>query len=49
MLIIGIDGVKPMIYIDKFGVLKTIDESEYFADDISEQTMEIVDDWKSIS
>lgn len=35
-----------MIYIDKFGVLKTVDDSEYFSDDISEQTIEIVDDWK---
>jgi len=40
-------GVRSMIYINKFGVLKITDE-EYgdFDEEISEETIQIVDYWK---
>jgi len=38
-----------MIYINQFGVLKIMDESDGFSDDVSEQAIEIVDDWKNLS
>jgi hypothetical protein len=38
-----------MIYIDQFGVLKIVDESDNLSDEIIEQTIEIADDWKSLS
>ena len=43
-----IRGVIPMIYINQFGVLKIVDESDNMSDEVSEQTIEIVDDWKSL-
>jgi hypothetical protein len=49
MIIVGANGVKPMIYINKFGELKMVDESDDSSSDITEQTIEIVDDWKSLS
>ena len=41
-------GVRGMIYINKFGVLKIKDEEDDdFDKEISEETIQIVDYWKS--
>jgi len=32
-----------MIYVNKFGILKIVDESDYWYDEIPEETIEILD------
>jgi hypothetical protein len=36
-----------MIYINKFGMLNIVDEEEGYYDEITEQTIQIADEWNS--
>ena len=43
-------GVKPMIYVNQYGLLIIVDEEDgYISNNLSNQTLTILDDWPSPS
>jgi hypothetical protein len=41
--------VKPMIYVNKFGVVNIVDELDELSNTSPEEQIELLDDWKSLS